>query len=86
MCGGRADAAGSARAPLPAVHVIVEWCESAVPAIAQDLIEPALLGFPGEEGNAERLRVAHVLRHIGKHGDATGNVEPADADGQSGGK
>ena len=66
------------------VHVVVERCQGAVPGIAQDLIEPTLLRLAGEEGNAERLRLAHILGHLGKHGDAAGNVEAADANGQSG--
>ena len=68
------------------VHVVVDRLERAVPGVAQHLVEAALFGLAGEEGDAERLRLAHVLRHLRQHGDAAGNVEPADADRQPGGK
>ena len=48
--------------------------------------KPALLGLAGEERDAERLRLAHVLRHLRQHGDAARDVKAADADRQAGGK
>ena len=68
------------------VHVIVERRELSAPGIAQDLVEPALLGLAGKERDAERLRIAHILRHLRQHGDAARDVKAADADRQSGGE
>ena len=54
--------------------------------VAQHLVEPAFLGLAGEERDAERLRLAHVRRHLRQHRDAAGDVKAADADRQSGGE
>ena len=44
------------------------------------------LGLAGEERDAERLRLADVVRHLRQHGDAAGDVKAADADRQPGGE
>src|SRR5207248_5283755 len=67
-------------------HVVVERRQRSVPGIAQHLVQAAFLSLAGKQGNAERLRVADVLRHFRQHGDTARNVEAADADRQSGGK
>ena len=58
------------------VHVIVERLERPVPRVAQDLIEPAALGFAGEQGDTQGLGFAQLGRQFGQHGDAPGHVEP----------
>ncbi len=62
------------------IHVVVERLQFAVPGVEEDLVEPALLRFPGEQRNAERLRLLEFGRHFRKHGDAARNVKAADAD------
>ena len=52
------------------VHVVVERRKHSVPGIAQHLVEATFLSLAGKEGNAERLGLAHVLRHFRQHGDA----------------
>ena len=66
------------------VHVIVERLERAVEGIAQHIVEPAILGFAGEERNPELLRRFDVGRQLRQHGDAAGDMEAADADRQAG--
>ena len=39
-----------------------------------------LLGLAGEKGNAERLRLHHLGRHLVEHRNATRHVKAADAD------
>ena len=62
------------------IHVVVEGLEFAPPGVEEDLVEPALLRFPGEQRNAERLRLLEFGGHFRKHGDAARNVKAADAD------
>ncbi len=52
------------------VHEIVERLHLAPPRVAQHVVEPALLGFAGKQGNAERLRLAQLGGHFRQHGDA----------------
>ena len=51
--------------------------------VRQHLVEPTL-GLAREEGDAERLRLLHVGRHVGKHGEAARYVEAADDDVDAG--
>jgi hypothetical protein len=50
-----------------------------VVGIDENLIEPAILGFAGEERNAARLRIDQVLRHVFEHGDTAGDMKATDA-------
>ena len=68
------------------VHVIVERLQCARPGVAHHLVEPALLGLAGKERDAERLRLAHLRRHLGQHRDAARDVKAADAHRQAGGQ
>ena len=52
------------------VHVIIERRAFSLPGIAQDRVEPTLLGLSGKKRNTERLSFAHVWRHFRQHGDA----------------
>ena len=68
------------------VHVVVERRQLAGPGVAQHRVEPAFLGLAGEERDAERLRLAHLRRHLRQHREAAGDVEAADGDRQPGGE
>ena len=61
------------------VHVIVERLELAGKGVVQHGVE-ASLGLAGEQADPERLRLAHVLRHFRQHGEAAGDMKPADGD------
>ena len=65
-------------------HEVVERLKRAFPGVPHHLIESAVLGLAGKEGNAQRCRLAHLLRHFRQHYDAAGNMEAADADRQAG--
>ena len=75
------------RLPLERRHVVemvVDRLERARIGVAQHLGEAAVLGFAGEEGDAERLGLAQLPRHFRKHGEAAGDMETADRDRQPG--
>ena len=58
------------------VHEIVERLERAIPGVAHDPAEPALLRLAGKKGNAQRLRRAHLRRHLGQHRDEPETWKP----------
>ena len=60
-------------------HVVVEGRQRAIPSITQHLVKAALLGFAGKKGNSKRLRLHHLLRHLGQHRNAARHVKAADA-------
>lgn len=60
-------------------HVVVERLEFAVVSVDENLIQAAIFGFTREERDAARLGIDQILRHLLQHGDAAGDVEPADA-------
>ena len=65
------------------IHVIVERRKPAIPGVPEYLVEAAFLSLPGKQRNAECLGFAQVVGHFRQHGDASRNVEAADADRQS---
>ena len=75
----RQDRRGLAFERRQMVHVIVERLQFAIPGVEQNLVEPALLGFPREQRDAERLRVCQFGRHFRQHREAAGDMESADA-------
>ena len=64
--------------------MVVERRKLAIPGVADHRGEATLFSLAGEQGNAHRLGLADVLRHLRQHRDATGDMKPADADRQTG--
>ena len=72
--------AGSPSSDGSGVHEIVERLHFAAPGVDENLVEPPLFRFAGEQRHAHRLRLPHLGGHFRQHGDAARNVESADAD------
>ena len=66
------------------LHEVVDRREAAVDRVLEDEVEPAFLGLAGihEAADVERLLHGRVDRR--QHGERAGDVEAADADGDTG--
>jgi hypothetical protein len=60
------------------LEVIIDGLERAVPGVAEHLVEPPLLRFPGEQRAADVQRLLELGRSVLQHGQAAGDVEAAD--------
>ncbi len=66
------------------LHVVVDGLELAGIGIAQDLVEPQLLGLAGEDRNALRLHARDLFGKFRQHGEAARDMKAADRHRQSG--
>ncbi len=81
----RQDGRGLAVQRRQLVHEIIERLQRIVPRVDEHLVKPVLLGFAGEQRNAERLRLLELRRRLGQHRDAARDMKSADRHRQAGG-
>ena len=65
-------------------EVVVDRLQRTGKPVPQHFVDPAILGFPGEETDAQVLRLDEVGRQGLQHRKASRDMEAADADGNAG--
>ena len=61
-------------------EVVVDRLQRTGKTVAQHFVEPTLFAFPGEETDAQVLRLHQIGRQRLQHRKASGDMEAADAD------